>query len=192
MKKHMYCPTCEMKKEIEILKEKEIYPVKNEPTEVVAEVTYCTHCREQIWNEEVDTKNLEKAYRKYRDTNGLLQPEDIKKIRQKYNLTQTSFAKILGVGEKTITRYENGSIQDLAQNNLIALSDYVDVFKLLLDKNKTFISDSDYEKAFKAIEGYKVEVLEGDKSFPYQTKQSQYKICYDQLYFGGVQNGRIG
>ena len=69
-------------------------------------------------------------------------------------MTQTSFAKILGFGDKTIARYENGSIQDTAQNNLMDLSDYPDVFELLLKKSMNLISTSDYEKAVEALEKY--------------------------------------
>lgn len=70
----MYCPTCKTEMEIIIKTEKEIYPVKNDPTEIISEVTYCKHCDEQIWNKDLDTKNLEKAYEKYRKKHNLLQP----------------------------------------------------------------------------------------------------------------------
>src|SRR5659263_618255 len=143
MNKHMYCPECGEIREVEIREEKESYPVKNVQTEVMAHVTYCKHCGEQIWNEELDEENLKLAYREYRIANGLLQPEDIKNIRNKYNLTQTTFAKILGFGDKTIARYETGSIQDKAQNNLIELANYPDVFALLLKKSKGTIPEAD-------------------------------------------------
>jgi len=192
MKQYMYCSTCGDEREIEIREENESYPVKNELTEIVAQVTYCKHCGEQIWNEELDVNNLQKAYIQYRTVHGLLQPEDIKRIREKYNLTQTTFAKILGFGDKTIARYENGSIQDSAQNNLMELADYPDVFELLLNKSMNLISTSDYEKAVEALEKYKLTVLMGAKSFSYQTKQSQYKYNYENTYFGGLLNVKLG
>lgn len=192
MNHYMYCPTCEDEREIEIREENESYPVKNELTEVVAKVTYCKHCGEQIWNEELDVNNLQNAYKKYRIAHGLLQPEDIKRIREKYNLTQTTFAKILGFGDKTIARYENGSIQDTAQNNLMELADYPDVFELLLKKSVSFISTSDYEKAVEALGKYKPTVFMGAKSFSYQTNQSQYKYNYENTYFGGLLNVKLG
>ena len=46
-------------------------------------------------------------------------PEEIKKIREQYGLSQRSFAKLLNWGDKTICRYENGSIQDKAHNSLL-------------------------------------------------------------------------
>ena len=62
-----------------------------------------------------------KLYNEYRKLNSLLLPEEIKSIREKYGVTQVEFAQILGLGDKTITRYENGSLQDTAQNNLIKI-----------------------------------------------------------------------
>lgn len=188
----MYCPTCKTEIEITIKTEKEIYPVKNDPIEIISEVTYCKRCDEQIWNKDLDTKNLEKAYEKYRKKHNLLQPKDIKRIREKYSLSQVSFAKILGLGEKTITRYENGSIQDVSQNNLIMLADYPDVFTLLLNKNNDFIPTTDYQKASEAIKKYKVKVYKGSDSFSYKPSQSQYKFACDKIFFGGLINDKIG
>ena len=68
---------------------------------------------------EYDDDNLRKAYAEYRTRHGLLQPHEIKAIREKYGISQVNFARIIGVEDKTITRYENGSLQDEAINNLI-------------------------------------------------------------------------
>lgn len=183
MNKRMYCPECDAEREIEIRHEKESYPVKNENVEIIAQVTYCKSCGEQIWNEEFDEDNLRKAYRLYRTSHGLLQPEDIKRIRDKYNLTQTTFAKILGFGEKTIARYENGRIQDNAQNNLIELADYPDVFEKLLKKSEGVIGDADYQRATEALEKLKPSIITGGKTITYRTNQHSYKF---DKYFGGI------
>lgn len=188
---YTYCPACGEDREIEIREEKESYPVKNEQTEIIAEVTCCKHCGEQIWNEELDEDNLKKAYTKYRSTHGLLQPEDIKRIREKYSLTQTTFARILGFGEKTIARYENGSIQDQAQNNLIELTDYPDVFELLLKKSEELIPGNDLFRAKFALEKLKRCAFNGPKTFSYDTKQTKYKYDIGNEYFGGLHNVNV-
>ena len=146
MDQYLYCQRCGEVSEVEIREEKETYPVKNEQTEILASLTYCRQCGEQIWNESLDENNLKEAYRIYRLKHGLLQPEVIKRIREKYGLSQTSFGKLLGLGEKTIVRYENGSIQDSALNNLIELAGYPFVFALLVAKNKACLSDKEYQR----------------------------------------------
>jgi putative zinc finger/helix-turn-helix YgiT family protein len=184
----MYCHNCREERDIEIREEKESYPVRNEQTEIMAKVTYCMHCGEQIWNEEFDENNLQVAYRIYRAKHGLLQPEEIKRIREKYTLSQTAFGRILGFGDKTITRYENGSIQDLAQNNLIELASFPDVFELLLNKNAEYISQQDYDRAIKMLMQYKPRLICGDNPISYRTDQTKYQYSSGNKYFGGLQN----
>ena len=67
------------------------------------------------------TKHYKKAYKKYRTIHNLLNPEEIKSIREKYDLSQNEFSNLLGWGEKTICRYENGAIQDNVHNDLLKL-----------------------------------------------------------------------
>lgn len=80
-----------------------------------------------------------------------MQPEEIKAIREKYALTQTAFAKILGLGEKTIARYETGSLQDMAQNNLIELARLPEAFRYLLQKGRSRITEIEYDRAIELV-----------------------------------------
>lgn len=126
-----YCPICDKEQEMKVVKKWEEYPVKGEAIRVLVDVCTCTACQEDVWDSKLDEENLKAAYREYREQKGLLMPEEIKAIRQRYGVSQTKFARILGLGEKTIARYENGSLQDEAQNNLILLaSDPVNFHKL--------------------------------------------------------------
>ncbi len=89
---------------------------------------------------EYDDDNLRKAYAKYRSLHGLLQPEEIKAIREQYGVSQVAFARIIGVDDKAIARYEKGSLQDEAINNLIMLVRDPENFVRLLKKNKNLIT----------------------------------------------------
>lgn len=184
----MYCNKCGEEREIEIREEMESYPVRNEQTEIIAKVSYCKHCGEQIWNEELDDNNLKEAYRKYRTNHGLLQPEEIKRIRDKYSLSQTAFGRLLGLGDKTITRYENGSIQDLAQNNLIELARHPDVFEYLLKKNVKCVSQHDYDRAMRMLLEYKPRIICGENPISYRIDHSNYQYNSSNGFFGGLQN----
>lgn len=70
-------------------------------------------------------------------------PEEIKAIRNKYNLTQKAFSILLGFGEKTITRYENGSIQDDTHNLLIKLMDDQETFKKVWKIRKNLLTEKE-------------------------------------------------
>lgn len=52
-----------------------------------------------------------------------LTAQDIKHIREKYGLTQQAFARLLGLGEASIVRYENGQKPSKANANLIRAAD---------------------------------------------------------------------
>jgi len=159
MKTMMLCPTCMKDREFEIRKEMETYPVKGESITIEADVTYCNVCGEQIWNQELDDGNIMSAFRAFREKNKLLQPEEIRSIREKYDLTQVAFAQILGLGEKTIARYETGSLQDAAPNTLISLAKYPGVFKNIVETNKARISESLYQSVSERISDYEAKTV---------------------------------
>lgn len=52
-----------------------------------------------------------------------LTAQDIKRIREKYGLTQQGFARLLGLGDASVVRYENGQTPSKANANLIRAAD---------------------------------------------------------------------
>ena len=183
MEAKIYCPKCGDFRPYEVKEERETYPVKNEPVEIMAKVSYCKCCGEMLWNEELDDVNLKMAFDVYKNHHDLLTSEKVKRIREKYGLSQALFSKLLGLGEKTITRYENGSIQDVAHNSLLLLADKPDALLILLKANRRFLTDNEYEKAYKAINTFRARVVKSTR-FKYTTKP-EYKIETDE-FFGGL------
>ncbi len=159
----MYCPKCETDVKTTVREVFETYPVKGEDITIKSQIRFCDACGEDIWDDELDSENLLIAYSEYRKKHGLLQPNEIREIREKYGLTQVAFARVLGLGDKTITRYENGSIADMAQNNLILLMRHPSNFEKLLEKNKGKISTEDYKIACTALEKLRCHILYGKK-----------------------------
>ena len=155
----MFCLKCEKESDYIIREENEAYNVKGTKITIKARVMYCKECGEQVWNDDLDEKNISQAYAEYRKLKGLLQPEQIKEIREKYKMTQVAFARILGFGDKTITRYENGSLQDAAQNNLIELMNSPENFEKLLYKNRELISKEEYQRASGAIKSLSPKII---------------------------------
>ena len=135
-----YCYGCNATTETKIIEKEQTLNVKGRDITLRVQVRVCAVCGEEILDEELDAKTLEMFYKQYRNLENLLLPEEIKAIRQKYNLSQASFAKLLGFGEKTITRYENGAIQDVCHDNLIRLTASMDAFVLLWKERKNCLS----------------------------------------------------
>ena len=114
-----YCEECQKEVSTRVITKNEVYDVCGEDIEVTAQVLICADCGEELFCEELDNATLLNAYNEYRKRHKLLLPEEIKRIREQYGLSQRSFAKLLNWGDKTIHRYENGSIQDKAHNSLL-------------------------------------------------------------------------
>ena len=85
----------------------------------------CASCGEEI----VDSKCLKESGRKirdfYRKVDGLLQSDEIKRIRKfKLGLTQDDASKLIGGGPKSFCKYENCDVvQSEAVDNLLRILD---------------------------------------------------------------------
>jgi HTH-type transcriptional regulator/antitoxin MqsA len=80
----------------------------------------CAACGEQIIGHELDRAIDDQARRRQ----GLLTPAEIKAVREQTGLSQEAMAQLLGVGDKTYTRWETGkSFQNKSSDNLIRLVD---------------------------------------------------------------------
>lgn len=134
------CPNCEEDREIKIGTKKEILTINKEPIEINAQVEYCPVCQEYFADSETEEKNIQRAYRVYRQKHGLLQPDEIKAIREKYGISQRAFSRLLGWGEITFHRYEAGGLQDEAHNNELLLLKDSDNFRVLFEKSRNKFS----------------------------------------------------
>lgn len=82
----------------------------------------CAKCGEEF-EEPNDNLEIEKDILNFRrKIDGFLLPSEIMRFRKAYGLTQKALADILGVGQKTFARYENGSVmQSRAMDLLLRL-----------------------------------------------------------------------
>ena len=109
------CPVCGKTGHIHLLQQSRDVKVRGESFHVDASVFHCDACESEF-----DTANgqdaLDAAYRAYRNANGLLQPEELRKWRKVLALKQSELASLLGWSPATVSRYENGALQDDAHD----------------------------------------------------------------------------
>jgi len=135
--KQLYCEKCDDFVDYEIIERKEIYKVKGtDEIEIDAKIAVCIHCGSELFDIHLENENMKKAFRIYAEKHGLVLPEEIKSIRNKYELSQELFAKILGIGKATIERYENGSLPSESLSNLIRSAKDPKIFLEMLEKAK--------------------------------------------------------
>lgn len=147
-----YCEECEKVVLTSIVEKTETYDVCGESIEVQAQVLICAECGEELFCEELDNATLVKAYNEYRRRHKLLLPEEIKAIRVQYGLSQRGFAKLLNWGDKTIARYENGSLQDRAHNSLLLFLRKPQNMKSYILENEIDVNERRIERLLKVVE----------------------------------------
>lgn len=99
---------------------------------------------EEIFDRNIEIENDQRLYDIYKKENNLLTNSEIKKIRQKYGLTQKEYALVIGVGEVTVHRFEKGAIQTEAVDSIMRLSNDPDNMAFLLSQNRKNISNDLY------------------------------------------------
>ncbi|QKS72556.1 DUF4065 domain-containing protein [Paenalkalicoccus suaedae] len=105
-----FCDTCNDFMPTTIVHSEETYKVRGKEISILASVRICTTCKTSIFDEDLDSVNLEKAYDLFRQEENYLSAKEIVAIRQSYRLSQRGFAALLGWGPATVARYESGSI----------------------------------------------------------------------------------
>jgi len=115
------CPNCEKETELEFIQGVEDVVVRGEPIPVNVEYLKCTECETEFNDPSSQKDPLDTAYREYRQRHGMLQPEKIKALREQYGLNQQEMSTLLGWGGATLSRYENGALQDEAHETILKL-----------------------------------------------------------------------
>ena len=151
MSDEKFCPVCEDYRRFTTENRHETYTVRRREITVPTAVEVCTTCGESLFDEARDSELLEHVYANYRKDEGLLTPDEIKAIRNRYRLSQKSLAALLGMSEATINRYENGSLQDSAHDNAIRACENATFVRDLLARNGHLLSDWQRRRAEKAL-----------------------------------------
>ena len=191
-----YCDCCSKEVDAKIITKTEQYKIFGEDIIVDAKVLICPYCGEEFFCEELDNETLNAAYNEYRKRHKLLLPEEIKEIREMYGLSQRGFAKLLNWGDKTLFRYESGSIQDKAHNSLLILLRNPENMRTYLKDNEININENQRKELIDRIEkleknavcssenryvstmfAYEPSINNGFKSFDYD------KFCAMVLFF---------
>ena len=118
--KSAYCDICDKDVTFNIIEETETIK-----THDVGDLSFlykkavCKHCGNEVNPVSYTHENILSMHDAHKKKLGFLTSKEIKEIRKKLGLTQEGLAKLMGCGLKTITRYENGAIQDRVFDNFI-------------------------------------------------------------------------
>jgi len=140
------CPACEKETELTFISRVENIPVRGENIPVPVEYLKCAECEAEFDDPNSTYDALEAAYREYRTRHCMVQPEAIKQFRERFGFTQGEFANLLGLGGATLSRYENGALQDEAHDTLITLAMQPENLLEMIEEKPNVLSDAKREK----------------------------------------------
>ncbi len=104
--------------------------------------------------------------------------EVVKAVRAKYGLSQRSFATLLGIGEATMVRYEQGAVPSRANANLILAAEDPHFMKGCIERNGSLLSERQRSRAEEYI--YAVVSLDDTEAEGGNKMDEMYRITLRQ------------
>lgn len=148
-----YCSNCESMQNTLVQKVHQKIEVKETFVEVDVTILTCQKCGEEIYDRKTEITNDIIVFDAYKIQKQMMDSKSLICLRKKYGTSQETLSKILGFGLKTITRYENGTIQDVTHDNLLRLiEEDINNFILLWEKRKSELSNIENKKIQKALD----------------------------------------
>jgi putative zinc finger/helix-turn-helix YgiT family protein len=94
------------------------------------ELSRCRECGEEFYTYEQSRAHSQALSAAVRQAEGLFAPAEIRRLRIRLSMTQEQFERALGVGRKTVVRWERGTVvPSRAANALLWIADrYPSVF----------------------------------------------------------------
>lgn len=106
----------------------------------------CVDTQETFTTTQVDTFNISQIYNSYRTVHGIPYPDEIKEIRNRYELSALKMSRILGFGDNQYRLYENGEIPNVANGRVLKAIQSPKTFETFVDAAKNALSDDEYTK----------------------------------------------
>jgi DNA-binding transcriptional regulator YiaG/uncharacterized phage-associated protein len=125
---------------------------RKESFEIIYHYYVCKDTGEQFTDDELDEVDLNQVYNQYREKYGIPFPDEIKAIREQYELPANKMALVLGLGINIYRNYEAGEVPSVSNGRLLQLVKDPNEFKRLLDYSSKEFTPEELEKVTKKIE----------------------------------------
>ena len=126
----------------------------------------CNDCKVQFTTDNLDEVNINQVYNQYREKYQIPFPKQLIKIRDRYGLSASKMAEVLGFGVNVYRNYESGEIPNVSNGTLLNLIRMPEEFKkVVLNKKKVFT-----EKQFNKLIDNLDKLIEMERSKNYLDK----------------------
>lgn len=152
------------------------YNIKGKNISFIAKRCFCKSCNSLVYDSDLDNRASEIAINKYNEEYGITK-EEIVDLRNRFNLSQELFAKIIGCAKKTLISYEKGKSipNDSYLIILRSLLSKPETIKTIIDANKGQFTEKEFNKINEKIAAF----------LPNNTKQ----LIFDSEYIPNEYNG---
>lgn len=106
----------------------------------------CVDTGEQFTTTEQDRLWTDDLYGQYRAKHGIPSPEDIRTIRESYNLNYSQMSRLLGFGINQLKNYEEGQVPSESNGKMLRLAENPLTLMSLLEIGKDEFSQPEYER----------------------------------------------
>lgn len=121
-------------KEMTLTREKRSMEFRKTSFDVVFHFYNCEESGEQFTTDSLDDVNMNQVYNQYRDLLNIPFPDEIVRIREKYQLPASKMSAILGFGANSYRKYEAGEMPNVSNARLIQMVDdpkkFIDLVEL--------------------------------------------------------------
>lgn len=112
----------------------------------------CLDSGGQFTDELLNQINRNQVFNQYREKYGIPFPDEIKAIREQYDLSAVKMSEILGLGVNIYRNYEAGEVPSVSNGRLIQLVKDPREFKRLLDYGKNEFTQEELDRINKKID----------------------------------------
>lgn len=131
-----------------LTKEKRSIDFRKTSFDVVFHFYKCEDSGEQFTTDSLDDVNMNQVYNQYRDLFNIPFPDEIARIREKYQLPASKMSAILGFGANSYRKYEAGEMPNISNARLIQMVNdpkkFIDLVELCdaldADKKEKYIT----------------------------------------------------
>ena len=139
-------------KEMKLIKEKMTLPYRKDQFEVLYHAFECIDTGERFTNDELDLVNTNQVYNSYREKYGIPFPEEIKAIREKYEVSARKMSEILGFGPNVYRLYESGEMPSVSNGRLIVSIKEPEEFRRQIKFSSHLLKESETIKLLKIVD----------------------------------------
>lgn len=184
------CPGCEKETRIDLVQKVERFDIRGETIEIVADLHRCLECGAEFENTR-DADALDQAYRVFRQRHNMLQPEHIQEWRKSLGITQKELGALLGWGGATLSRYENGALQDEAHEKMLRMAMEPHNLLSLIQETAGAFSPEKSERLVQELEAVEAEAFSINRIFEdrlgsYLPDEFSGFLKFDMLKFQNV------